>query len=413
MTGRRTLRLFEGYGIELEYMIVDRKTLDVLPVSDEILRSAAGRYVTDYTSGPMGWSNEFVSHVMELKNSDPRPSLRGLAPAFHKQVAHVDRILDEMGGRLMPSGMHPWMDPRKETRLWPHRYRRVYETYDRIFNCRRHGWANVQSMHINIAFKGDEEFGRLHAAVRLLMPVIPAFAASSPVVGGKVTGLQDTRLYYYGRNQLRVPSIMGRIIPEPVYSRTEYGDRILSAMYRDIGEHDTDGTLRHEWLNSRGAIPRYERSAVEIRVVDVQECPRADIAIAEIVIAALKLLAAQRWSSGEAQKVWAVGALAPVFRKCIRDGDRAVINNTRYLSMFGFPESKARSGELWEHLIREARKCRLLSPGSQEILQIIMNEGTLSRRILKAAGRSPSRKRLRTVYEKLCDCLAANTPFIG
>jgi len=412
MRGRRTLRLFEGYGIELEYMIVDRKTLDVLPVSDKILRSAAGRYVTDYTSGPMGWSNEFVSHVMELKNNDPLPSLKGLAHAFQKQVAHVDRILDEMGGRLMPSGMHPWMDPRKETRLWPHRYRRVYETYDRIFNCKRHGWANLQSTHINIAFKGDEEFGRLHAGVRLLMPLIPALAASSPVVGGKVTGLQDTRLYFYGRNQVKVPSIMGRIIPEPVYSRTEYEDRILSAMYRDIGVHDTDGTLRHEWLNSRGAVPRYKRSALEIRVVDVQECPRADIAISEIVIAVLKLLASERWSSGEVQKVWAVGALLPVFQKCIRDGEKAVINNARYMRMFGFPGSKARSGELWEYLITEAQKCRLLSPGSQVILRTIMNEGTLSRRILKAAGRSPSRTRLRTIYEKLCDCLAANTPFI-
>ena len=85
------LRLFEGYGIELEYMIVDRKTLDVLPVSDEVLRSAAGRYVNNYISGSMGWSNEFVSHVMELKNNDPRPSLKGLAHAFQKQVAHVAR----------------------------------------------------------------------------------------------------------------------------------------------------------------------------------------------------------------------------------------------------------------------------------------------------------------------------------
>ena len=405
------LRLFEGYGIELEYMIVDRKTLDVLPVSDEVLRSAAGRYVNNYISGSMGWSNEFVSHVMELKNNDPRPSLKGLAHAFQKQVAHVDRILDEMDGRLMPSGMHPWMDPLKETMLWPHRYRRVYETYDRIFNCKRHGWANVQSMHVNIAFKGDEEFGRLHAAVRLLIPIIPALAASSPIVGGKVTGLQDTRLYFYGRNQLKVPSIMGRIIPEPVYSRNNYEDKILSVIYKDISDHDRDGVLRHDWLNSRGAIPRYERSALEIRVVDVQECPGADVAIAEIIIAVLKLLVAGHWSSDDDQKRWSVGALLPFFRKCIRDGDRAVINNARYMRMFGFPETKALSKELWEHLITEAKKCRLLRRESQEVLEIIVNEGTLSRRILNAAGRNPSRKRLRTVYAKLCDCLAINKPF--
>jgi hypothetical protein len=31
--------------------------------------------------------------------------------------------------------------------------------------------------------------------------------------------------------------------------------------------------LRHEWVNARGAIARFDRSAIEIRVLDVAECP--------------------------------------------------------------------------------------------------------------------------------------------
>src|SRR6185436_8561391 len=107
------------------------------------------------------------------------PALEGLAAKFDTGVRDINRILGDMGGVLLPSAMHPWMDPIAEMKLWPHEYSAVYEAYNRIFDCRGHGWANLQSMHINLPFSGDEELGRLHAAVRLLLPLLPALAASS------------------------------------------------------------------------------------------------------------------------------------------------------------------------------------------------------------------------------------------
>src|SRR5690606_3311880 len=99
--------------------------------------------------------------------------------------------LAPLGGRLMPSAMHPWMDPLTQTRLWPHENSPVYEAFNRIFGCQGHGWSNLQSMHINLPFEGDEEFGRLHAGIRLILPILPALAASSPFVEGRATGLMD------------------------------------------------------------------------------------------------------------------------------------------------------------------------------------------------------------------------------
>ena len=84
----------------------------------------------------------------------------------------------------MPSGMHPWMQPARETRLWPHESGPIHRAYDALFDCRRHGWANLQSMHVNLPFgedlTPDGEFARLHAAVRLVLPLLPALAASTP-----------------------------------------------------------------------------------------------------------------------------------------------------------------------------------------------------------------------------------------
>ena len=290
MSRRIALHLFEGYGVELEYMLVNSRSLDVLPVSDKLLRSRAGRYVNEIEDNAAGWSNEFVLHVLEIKNNRPFPSLSGLGRILQDQVIQINRLLEEWEGRLMPTGMHPWMDPSKETRFWDHRNRKIYETYDRIFGCRTHGWANIQSIHLNLSFHGDEELGRLHAAVRLVLPLIPALAASSPFVEGKITGTMDNRLSFYRENQLLVPSISGDIIPEAIFTRSEYEGRILRKMYDDIAPYDTDGVLQHEWLNSRGAVPRFERSAMEVRLADSQECPLADVAVASAIASVLRSL---------------------------------------------------------------------------------------------------------------------------
>ena len=44
-------------------------------------------------------------------------------------------------------------------------------------------------------------------------------------------------------------------------------------MYRAIDPLDTEGILQEEWLNSRAAIARFDRGAIEIRCMDTQECP--------------------------------------------------------------------------------------------------------------------------------------------
>jgi carboxylate-amine ligase len=408
------LRLFEGYGIELEYMLVNSRSLDPIPVADRVLRARAGRVVNAVDNGPAGWSNEFVLHVMEIKNNRPGPSLSGLGGVLQEQVVQINRLLEEFGGRLMPSGMHPWMDPAKDTKFWNHRNRKIYDTYDRIFGCKSHGWANIQSSHLNLSFRGDEEFGRLHAAVRLLLPIIPALAASSPVVEGKVTGVMDNRLVFYRTNQLLVPSISGDVIPEAVFNRREYEKKILQTMYRDIARYDSEGVLQHEWLNSRGAVPRFERSAMEIRLSDSQECPLADTAVAAAVSSVIESLIGGRWSNRDKQAAWPAAPLEAILDRTIRTGEAAVIRNARYLKAFGYPGAAATAADLWRYLVDESIAARSLTDRDLlKAIHFILDKGTLSRRILEALGKNPSRSRQQAVYGRLCDCLAGGRLFAG
>jgi gamma-glutamyl:cysteine ligase YbdK (ATP-grasp superfamily) len=406
------LHAFSVFGIELEYMIVDRHSLDVRPVADALLRKiAAAGAKTDATN--IDWSNELVRHLVELKNPVPHARLDGLTAGFQEEVARADGLLAEFGARLMPGAMHPWMSPALETQLWPHDNEAIYRTYDRIFDCRTHGWANIQSMHVNLPFADDEEFARLHAAVRLVLPILPALAASSPVADGRVCADLDSRLTCYRRHPARVPSLMGRFIPDNATGRANYEATVLAPMYREIAPLDPEGVLRHEWLNARAAIPRFDRNALEIRVIDVQECPQVDIAIAALTSAVVRSLYSCRWSTLAEQQRMATESLASIIDACIHAADHALIDNADYLALFGFPQRRCEARELWQYLLDAAAADPLMSAAHRGPLDNILTHGPLARRIMRVLGQGFSRVQLAAVYLQLCDCLAEGRLFEG
>jgi len=408
MSADSVLHLFEAYGIEIEYMIVDSETLDVRPITDELLRSIAGSYESEIELGDIAWSNELALHVLELKTNGPSATLRGLGENFQSHVVRANELLAQFDARLLPSGMHPWMDTASEFRLWPHEYNIVYETFDRIFGCAGHGWANVQSTHLNLPFGNDEEFGRLHAAIRLVMPLIPALAASTPVADGALNGSMDRRLEYYATNAARVPSVTGSVVPEPVFSMSEYLEHLLPRIYTDLEPYDPQGVLRHEWVNARGTIARFDRMALEIRIVDVQECPVADIAVASAISAAVRAHVEEAWCDSKRQRAWDHRELAAILLQAIKDGDDAVVDHTRFLGCFGYPErGRARLGDLWQHIVETSLVPNALTEGSRTALATILTRGCLARRITEAL-RDDS---LPSVYARLADCLAKGESF--
>jgi carboxylate-amine ligase len=407
------LSLFSVFGIELEYMTVRADTGAVLPVADHLLRADSGAWESNCERGELGWSNELVLHVIELKTKAPVPSLAGVAESAARDIQSLNQALAALGGCLMPTAMHPWMNPAAETRLWPHEYSPVYEAFHRVFGCQGHGWSNLQSMHINLPFANAAEFGRLHAAIRLVLPLLPALAASSPIQDGRPTGFLDNRLRAYRTNCQRVPSITGQVIPEPVFDPDDYQKRILERIYREIAPLDPAGVLQEEWLNARGAIARFERDAIEIRLLDVQEAPRADLAIAMAVVAVLRAMTAERWLGYTDQQAISNEVLVPILNAAIQYADEAVIDDPRYLATVGIrARSQVTLREVWRSLLAE-----VLPAGEEanrsclETLNFILDEGCLSRRILKATGPAPDPSRLRPVYFELCQCLAQNRLF--
>ncbi len=398
--------LFERFGIELEYMIVDNDTLKVNPLTDKILQEINGSITNEVTVGDVAWSNELALHVIELKTAEPVKSIVNIGSQFHLNVQKINFLLEKYNARLMGGPMHPFMDPVKEMRLWPHDYSPIYDTFDRIFSCKGHGWANLQSMHINLPFANDEEFGKLHAAIRLVLPIICALSAGSPIADGKLSGFHDTRMETYRTNSIKIPSITGQVIPEAVFTQAQYEEKILKRIYDDLAPYDPEKILQEEWVNARGAIARFERNTIEIRVIDVQENPFVDQAIAAAVIETIKMLVDEELSSYDFQKSIPSEPLEIVFRAVIKTGESALITDENYLMALGLPANAITAGEVWKVLIsRISKRSTSAIPLYFEPLQTILSKGSLSTRILKKSGHNPSTEKIIEICRQMCDCL--------
>ncbi len=399
--------LFEVFGIELEYMLVNKKALKVAPQVDELLLLKNGEITSDVENGEVAWSNELVAHVVELKTNGPTKDLEKLSQKFHQNIIEINTILSPKQLQLLPTASHPLMNPFTDTKLWEHSYSEVYALYNRIFNCKGHGWSNVQSMHINLPFYDDNEFEKLHAAIRVLLPLLPSLAASSPIFEGKQTGFKDSRMQVYKTNQKEIPVLAGKVIPERVFSKAAYYHQIFEPINQAIQPYDTAKILEHHFLNSRGAIARFDRNAIEIRVLDLQECPKGDLAIAIFIVEVLKWMINNL--NLEQLKRLHEDDLLPILNETILAAEEAKIESMEFLAAFGLAERSYTAQEIWQYLFEKV--VDKLNEETKETLQFILKNGSLSTRIIKALNNDFSEENIFSVYKNLATCLQENKLF--
>lgn len=399
---------FEVVGIELEYPIVG-PDLQIRHLVEDAFRRIHGRPTSDTEHGGAGFSNELADHVFELKTLVPARRLVEAERVLAEGVAFFNGVLQEgWGARLLPTGMHPFMRP-EEGRLWRRSGRAIYATYDRVFGIQGHGWLNVQSCHVNLPFgPRDDDPVRLHNAICCLLPYLPALTASSPVVEGKLGPAVDNRLAFYRNNQRRVPEVAGRVVPEFMTSQAAYKRDVLGAIYRALEPIPEAARLRHEWVNSRGAIVRFSRRAIEVRVLDTQECPKMDVAVAAFLRGALAHLA-KRLEAGDLE-LPEHGVLVADYEAVVRDGSAARVA-APHLAPGGAGGTVA-SRDVLAALLPAARE--ELDPEERPYLDLVearLATGNLSERIRRHLEPVPEARReaaIRELYGELAHHLATN-----
>lgn len=402
--------LFEVSGVELEYMLVDSESLQIKSIADVLLTDENNEIQEDFYRGPICWSNELAAHVIELKTSKPTKNLEGCEEHFVENIKFINQKLLKHNCQLMPTAAHPFMLPLTDGELWKHSGSEIYKCYERLFNIRSHGWLNLQSVHLNLPFNGDVEFGRLHAAIRLLLPLLPLLSASSPVMEGKLTDVEDGRLREYLGHQLKLKSSMGLVIPEPCYTQKDYEQVIFKPIEEELKLLDTSGVLQSKFLNARGAIARFERGSIEIRVLDISECPKVDLAICAFIQEILKLLVFEEMLTFNEQAKIETAILRKQLDEVVSKGSLAsLVNNPAYEKIIEGNSTNLAFDILQIFFERIKNN---LSSNQANVIKFIFEHGNLSRRIIKRLSPAPEKSDIILVYKELQECLQENKLFL-
>lgn len=401
--------IFSVLGIEIEYMVVDKINLNINPIVDKLFEEISGSISNEVICDTVALNNELALHVLELKTNGPTANIETAQADFDNHLNAIHRYLDKFNARLMPTGMHPWLVPSEGMKLWPHGEKAIYETYNKIFDCRGHGWSNLQSVHLNMPFQNEEEFVQLHNAIRIILPIIPAICSSTPICESKKMGYQNMRMMHYMANQRKIPNITGHVIPEFVIGFEDYYQNILHPMYQAIKPYDPAGILQEEWLNSRGAIARFDRNAVEIRIMDTQECNLADFAAVAVISGMIRYIVEK--TDAYMTKPISNESLKEILLNMLQSGMSTEVNYKQWIEQLALPKSQYKSAK---HVMNDLIEASIsyIPQSYHSVLAFWLSHDNLAQRMLKSLSSNFSQEELKALYQKLCDCLATNELFL-
>lgn len=393
----------EVLGPEHEFSIIDEK-LTPLPIVDKVIRDVHGRVVNCASLGASSFGKELQAHVAEFKANYPFASPVEFEETMQKAVETILGILENRyNARLLGLGMHPLLRL-GDAKIWSHRDRGIYAAMSKIFDLNQHGWLNIQSFQLNLPYANESEAVRLHNALANVLPYLPAVAASSPIYESKMGAFIDNRLHFYLENQLEVPAITGSLIPEYVGSFEEYENTTVHKYSEELAKLNAPRCLLNkEWMNSRGAIFRRDRKAIEIRIMDEQESIKADVALSCFIRAALRGImenAESAYSSHE--------TLVQNFKQVLRKGLQASVQH---------PERKT-AREVCLHLFKIASSnATAEEKGYLPIVKQRIECGNLSDIILRSVAQKAQKTDLEeaiiSVYSRFADCLEKNKVWVN
>ena len=147
-------------------------------------------------------------------------------------------------------------------------------------------------------------------------------------------------------------------------------------------------------------------------MLDVQECPAADLAYAELIVAVLKKLVFEPELDISLREQFPTQKLKSILDATIEQAEDAKLVDRDYLKLFGH-ESKTTltASEFWHSMCLHPTVVKYMTPENHELASRLLNGGTLATRIQRVVGNSPSKEEIASTYEILCNCLETNSPF--
>ena len=235
-------------GIEEEFFLVDRETLDLVVDPDPRLLKAFSELDGMCRAVP-----ELLRSQIEL-NSLVCHSVAEAREAIVAIRRSVLDLTDQYGIGLMASSTHPFAAWETQAVTPRDRYREFAVMYQSVIRQ-----LLASGMHVHAGFGTPDERVQVMTAMRSYLPLFLTLSGSSPFSGGHVTGFKSSRM--------NLMAALPRSGMPPVLSSWADYDRIVDN-YRRL-DFVRDGS--EIWWDLR---PSVKFPTLELRIADV--CPDID-----------------------------------------------------------------------------------------------------------------------------------------
>jgi gamma-glutamyl:cysteine ligase YbdK (ATP-grasp superfamily) len=242
----------------------------------------------------------------------------------------------------------------------------------------------------------------LHNALNHLCAYLPAIAASSPICEGKFTAYTDSRLHFYPLKTTEIPSIAGDVVPGYITSFKQFRREVIDQYSQDLvnaGVVSKD-LLYADHMNQRALRFRFAREAIEVRVMDEQDCIQSDVAFSCFIRASIRGLLADEVDLPSHQ------LLVNDYNEILKNGLRAEVSHPRgktarqvcqyFFDLASEYAEKSEKKYLW--VVRKRIENGSLSDVIRE-------------RVLAKAQKSAFREAIVSIYSDLIESLSKNQPY--
>jgi carboxylate-amine ligase len=241
-------------GIELELMVLDRLTYDLLPAAPDILR------LLDMQNKAWVATPEITTSMLEVATS----ILDGYLPAaaeIEEIRSSVQRAAFQVGAAISGGGAHPFQKW-NEQRIYPkERYRESARKYGYLAKM-----FTVFGMHVHIGMHDADEAIRVCAWLTQRAPLFIALSAASPCWQGEDSGFCSARSNVVGAFP------MSGTMPSHIRTWDDF-----SAHFARLAGHGIVNSIKDFYWDVR---PKPEYGTIELRVLDTPLHPAYAAALA-------------------------------------------------------------------------------------------------------------------------------------
>jgi carboxylate-amine ligase len=249
-------------GVEEEFSILDRETLELVPRYEE-LRAAADE-------NPLlseGVAGELISSEIEIISGAGR-NLQAALARQRERRGQLFALAAAHNVALGATGTHPWADYREQPIIDTEHYHRVADGLKYV------AWRNnTFSLHVHVGVRGIDRAVKVCDRLRPVLPQLLAISANSPFLDGRDSGLHSARSQSFTKSFPRcgIPDAFG-------------GWDAYRAYVEFLLQTNSIVEFTQVWWSVR---PHFSFGTVEVRICDVQASAPESDALAGLMVACI------------------------------------------------------------------------------------------------------------------------------